>query len=167
MNVTVVVLCWSWLELAELLRNVTSRVCIKFDDHTLDVGIICKCVLPAQLYYLQVCAACPTVLFTSVCCLPKCIISKCVLLAELYYLQVCAACPTVLLASVCCLHNCIIYKCVLPAQLYYLQVCAACPTPRLISKDSNPVHLWEQYPRYVPYRDLARYNRITWCQTRG
>jgi hypothetical protein len=24
------------------------------------VGIICKCVLPAQLYYLQVCAACPT-----------------------------------------------------------------------------------------------------------
>jgi hypothetical protein len=69
-------------------------------------------------YCLQVCAACPTVLFckcvlpaklycfASVCCLPNCIV-----------LQVCAACPTVLFC-----------KCVLPVQLYYLQVCAACPT---------------------------------------
>jgi hypothetical protein len=119
---------------------------IKLDDHTLDVGIIlqvcaacptvlfCKCVLPAQLYYLQVCAACPTVLFASVCCLPDCSICKCVLPAQLYYLQVCSACPTVLFASVCCLPDCII-----------LQVCAACLTPRLITKGSNPVHPWEQH----------------------
>jgi hypothetical protein len=65
---------------------------------------------------LQVCAACPTVLFASVCCLPNCIICKCVLPAQLCYLQVCAACPTVLFASVCCLPNCVICKCVLPAQ---------------------------------------------------
>jgi hypothetical protein len=61
-----------------------------------------------------VCAACPTVLFASVCCLPNCIICKCVLPAQLYYLQVCAACLTVLFASVCCLPNCIICNCVLP-----------------------------------------------------
>jgi hypothetical protein len=46
---TVAALCWSWLESAEPLRNVTSSVGIKLDDHTFDVGIICKCVLPAQL----------------------------------------------------------------------------------------------------------------------
>jgi hypothetical protein len=83
-------------------------VWIKLDDHTLNVGII-----------LQVCAACPTVLFPSVCCLHNCIICKCVLPAQLYYLQVCAACPTVIFPSVCCLPNCNICKCVLPAQLYY------------------------------------------------
>jgi hypothetical protein len=124
----VAALCWSWLESAEPLRKVTSSVWIKLDDHTVDVGIICKCVLPAQLYYLQACAAWPTVLFASVCCLTHCIISKCVLPDQLYYLQVCAAWPTVLFASVWCLTNCIICKCVLPDQLYYLQVGAAYTT---------------------------------------
>jgi hypothetical protein len=46
---TVAALCSSWLESAEPLRMVTSSVRIKLDDHTLDMGIICKCVLPAQL----------------------------------------------------------------------------------------------------------------------
>jgi hypothetical protein len=49
MNGTVAVLCSSWLESAEPLRKVTKSVGIKLDDHTLDVGIIYKCVLPAQL----------------------------------------------------------------------------------------------------------------------
>jgi hypothetical protein len=68
--------------------RLSARVCC------LPNCIICKCVLPAQLYYWQVCAACPTALFASVCCLPNCIICK-----------------------FCCLPNCIICKCVLPAQL--------------------------------------------------
>jgi hypothetical protein len=46
---TVTALCSSWLESAEPLRKVTSGVRIKLDDHTLDLSIICKCVLPAQL----------------------------------------------------------------------------------------------------------------------
>jgi hypothetical protein len=131
--------------------------------------IICKCVLPAQLYYLQVCAACPTVLFASVCCPPNCIICKCVLPAQLYYLQVCAACPTVLFASVCCLPNCIICKRVLPAQLYYLEVCAACPTvlfANVCCLPNSPSYSKRFEPRpslgttsmIVPYRHLARYN---------
>jgi hypothetical protein len=45
---TVAALCSSWLESAEPLRMATS-VWIKLDDHTVDVGIICKCMLPAQL----------------------------------------------------------------------------------------------------------------------
>jgi hypothetical protein len=108
---TVAALCSSWLELAELLRMATSAW-IKLEDHTwvlfasvccLPNCIICKSVLPAQLYYfcvlstqmyyLQVCALCPTVLF------------------------VCSVCPTVLFASVFCLPNCITCKCVLPVQL--------------------------------------------------
>jgi hypothetical protein len=40
----------SWLESAEPLRKVTTRsVRKKLDDHTADVGIICKYVLPAQI----------------------------------------------------------------------------------------------------------------------
>jgi hypothetical protein len=38
----------SGLEAAEPLRNVTSSVRIKLDDHILDVGMVCKSVLPAQ-----------------------------------------------------------------------------------------------------------------------
>jgi hypothetical protein len=52
MNGTVAALCWSWFESTEPLRKVTSSVRIKLDDHTLDVDIICKCVLPAQLAFL-------------------------------------------------------------------------------------------------------------------
>jgi hypothetical protein len=44
---TVAALCSSWLESAEPLRKAMS-VWIKLDDHILDMGIICKCVLPAQ-----------------------------------------------------------------------------------------------------------------------
>jgi hypothetical protein len=128
---------WRWMQ-QKLLCAVVG-VCIASENSD-------QCLIKVGLAYtwhgcyLQVCAACPTVLSASVCCLPNCIICKCVLPAQLYYLQVCAACPTVWFASVCCLPNCIICKCVLPAQLYYLQVCAACPTPCLIPKDSSPVH---------------------------
>jgi hypothetical protein len=66
---------------------------------------------------------------------------------SVYYLQVCAACPAVLFATVCCLPNCIICKCVLPAQL-----------PVLFRKFRTPPSR-EQHPWYVPYRDLAGYNR--------
>jgi hypothetical protein len=45
---TVAALCSSWLESAQPLRNVPGNVRIKLDNHPVDVGIICKCVLPAK-----------------------------------------------------------------------------------------------------------------------
>jgi hypothetical protein len=49
---TVAALCSSLLKSTEPLRKVTSSVRIKLYDHTLDVCIICKCVLPAQILVL-------------------------------------------------------------------------------------------------------------------
>jgi hypothetical protein len=48
MDGTFVALCWSCLESAQPLRKAMS-VSLKLDNHALDVDIICKCMLPAQL----------------------------------------------------------------------------------------------------------------------
>jgi hypothetical protein len=69
---TVAAVCWSWLESAKPLRNVTSSVWMKLDDHRLVVVIIAECALLAQLPVLFLKVRTPSIPGTTsmICSLP-------------------------------------------------------------------------------------------------